>query len=86
MKDDLIYSYQELLFYNKKTKVMHSKHNDRLAIDLIIYKGDRGLKPEEYRPVGEKWEFMGGIWGGRFGVKKEDYASKIGWDAGHFEL
>lgn len=84
--DDLRYSYQELLFYNKKTKVTHSKHNDRLAQDLGIWKDDVLLSGEALRPIGEEWEKMGGRWGGRFGVKKEEYATKIGWDAGHFEL
>lgn len=92
-EDDEKYSYQELLFYNRKTKVTYSTHNDRLAIDLIIYKqkvsltdDPVALTDEEYRPIGEKWEAMGGRWGGRFGIKKEEYNSKVGWDAGHFEL
>lgn len=85
-ENDEKYSYQELLFYNKKTKVTHSKHNDRLADDLLIWKNFKQLISEEYRPVGEKWESMGGQWGGRFGVVKEEYNIKIGWDANHFEL
>lgn len=85
-EDDLKYSYQELLFYNKKSKVTYGKHNDRLAIDLVIYKNEIPLTSEEYRPIGEKWETMGGRWGGRFGIIKEEYNVKIGWDAGHFEL
>lgn len=86
--DDEEYSYQELLFYNKKTKVTQGKHNDRLAIDLIIHKREdnRPLTDKEYRPIGEKWEVLGGVWGGRFGVKRENYGTDIGWDAGHFEL
>jgi hypothetical protein len=79
-------SYQELLLYNGKTKVKYGKHNDRLAIDLIISKDGNMLTDEGYRPIGEKWESMGGVWGGRFGVKKEEYSNKIGWDANHFEL
>jgi hypothetical protein len=79
-------SYQELLLYNGKTKVKYGKHNDRLAVDLIISKDGNILTDEKYRPIGEKWESMGGIWGGRFGVKKEEYSNKIGWDANHFEL
>lgn len=85
-EDDRKYSYQELLFYNKKTDVLNSKHNDRLADDLLIWKDYKQLKSTEYRPIGEKWEEMGGRWGGRFGVKKEEYGIKIGWDANHFEL
>jgi hypothetical protein len=85
---DTEYSYQELLFYNKKTKLTYGKHNDRVAVDLIIHKmgSTESLKSEEYRPLGEKWEEMGGRWGGRFGVVKEEYDVKIGWDANHFEL
>lgn len=84
--DDVEYSYQELLFYNRKSKLTYGKHNDRLAIDLLIHKNGKMLADEEYRPIGEKWESMGGAWGGRFGVKKDEYSKKIGWDAGHFEL
>lgn len=85
-EDDLKYSYQELLFYNKKTQVTHSKHNDRLAEDLLVWKDFKQLTKEQYRPLGEKWESMGGKWGGRFGVKKENYANEIGWDSSHFEI
>lgn len=84
-EDDEKYSYQELLFYNKASKVTYGKHNDRLAGDLIIEK-DGAILPADYRFIGEKWESMGGRWGGRFGVPKEKQATHIGWDAGHFEL
>ncbi len=85
-EDDEKYSYQELLFYNKKSKVLNSKHNDRLAEDLLIWKDFKQLTSDGYRPVGEQWESMGGRWGGRFGISKEEYSSKIGWDSNHFEL
>jgi hypothetical protein len=85
-EDDEKYSYQELLFYNKKTKVLNSPHTNRLAEDLLIWKDGKQLVSSEYRPIGEKWEAMGGRWGGRFGVAKEEYNVKIGWDANHFEL
>ncbi len=68
-----------------RTKVAHSKHQDKLAQDLNLLVGARLGSSEEYRPIGEKWESMGHRWGGRFGVKKEDYATKMGWDACHFE-
>lgn len=85
-EDDAEYSYQELLFYNRKSKLTYGKHNDRLAVDFVLEKNDKILTDEEHRPIGEKWESMGGRWGGRFGVKKEEYSNKIGWDAGHFEF
>jgi hypothetical protein len=85
-EDDEKYSYQELLFYNKRSKVTYGKHNDRLAEDLTVYKDCKTLNKEEYRPIGEKWETMGGRWGGRFGVLKEEHNVRIGWDPFHFEL
>jgi len=84
--DDEEYSYQELLFYNKKSKLTQGKHNDRLAVDLIIYENGKPFTDSGYRLIGEQWERMGGRWGGRFGVKKEEYNVRIGWDANHFEL
>lgn len=84
--DDVAYSYQELLFYNNKTKLTYGKHNDRLAGDLIIEKNDAAITVQDLQTVGTYWESLGGRWGGRFGVAKEEYATKIGWDTGHFEL
>ena len=91
-EDDDAYSYQELLFYNQKSKVTYGKHNERLAQDLIIWKGEKQLSGEELRPIGEKWESLGGRWGGRFGLKlvnkkwvNKRFEESIGWDAGHFE-
>ena len=78
-------SYQELLLYNGKTKVKYGKHNDRLAIDLLISKNNVQVSEEGYRKYGEYWEGRGGVWGGRFGIKKADYNIKIGWDSNHFE-
>lgn len=78
-------SYQELLLYNKKTSVKYGKHNDRLAIDLLLSRNGVQVDSSEYRKYGEYWEGRGGIWGGRFGIKKDDYATKLGWDSNHFE-
>jgi hypothetical protein len=85
-EDDDKYSYQDLLFYNRKSKVTYGKHNDRLASDLIIERNSVQLTSDEHRPLGEKWESMGGKWGGRFDIPKEEYATRVGWDPGHFEL
>ena len=80
------HSYQELLVYNKRSKAMNSKHLDRLAIDIILFEGGKPAPAEAYRPIAEKWESLGGVAGFRFGIKKEDYDTKAGWDAGHLEL
>lgn len=79
------HSYQELLVYNGKSKTVNSKHGDRLAIDINLFDEKRKLAPSvNYLPIGEKWESLGGTWGGRF--KPLNPNTKIGWDAGHFEL
>ncbi len=63
-----------------------SKHCDRLAIDLNLFiKGKYVTDAKKYLSLGLFWESLGGRWGGRFGVKKEDYETKIGWDSNHFE-
>lgn len=69
-----------------KTEAKYSKHPDRLAIDLNLFiNGKYTPKGEDYRPLGEFWESIGGRWGGRFGVPKKDWDKKIGWDGNHFE-
>jgi hypothetical protein len=81
------HTYQDILIYNKKSKTIKSKHCDRCAVDLIIFKdGKPQWQGEAYRQVGEKWEALGGTWGGRFGLKPDQYATAVGWDSGHFEL
>lgn len=45
----------------------NSKHRIRLAIDLNLFKdGEYLTETENHRPLGEYWESIGGIWGGRF--------------------
>lgn len=80
-------SYQDLLFYNGRSKVRNSKHNDKLAADIVVFTKDGKLaQPEAYREIAEKWESLGGRAGFRFGVDQNEYATKAGWDPGHFEL
>lgn len=46
-------------------------HPKRLAVDLNLFiDGKYQTSTEAHRPLGEKWESMGGTWGGRF--KKKD--------------
>ena len=80
------HSQQEILVYNKRSKTLASKHLDRLAIDINLFEEGKLAPAEAYRPLAEKWESLGGIAGFRFGVKKDEYDSKAGWDCGHFEL
>lgn len=44
-----------------------SAHKHRLAQDFNLFKDGRFLaSTEAHRQLGEKWESMGGTWGGRF--------------------
>ena len=44
-----------------------SKHKQRLAIDLNLFKNGRYLpSTKAHEPLGEYWESIGGVWGGRF--------------------
>jgi hypothetical protein len=80
-------TYQELLKANGRSKVRVSTHNERCAIDLMLWVDGRlSNQGEHYRSAGEHWEALGGRWGGRFGIDPADYAEKVGWDPGHFEL
>lgn len=78
---------QDIYFTSGKSKMKHSKHQDRLARDYILYiDGVCQIdNPEAYRKPGEYWESLGGRWGGRFGLTPDEYGTKIGWDANHFE-
>ena len=45
----------------------NSLHKMRLAADLNLFKDGVYLnKTSDHEPLGEKWEEMGGAWGGRF--------------------
>lgn len=79
-------TYQDLLVSNGRSKVRASAHTERRAIDLMLWVDGKLAEPEQYRPLAEKWELLGGRAGFRFGVDPKDYTTKAGWDAGHFEV
>jgi len=61
----------EVTFGDAWAKSGHKKrslHYIRLAIDLNLFRNGKYLtKTEDHRPLGEFWEMMGGLWGGRHG-------------------
>lgn len=78
---------QRLYVDTGRSQTMNSRHRDRLAVDLNLFKDGVYLTDKErYRFLGERWEGLGGRWGGRFGVSPGDYAKEVGWDSNHFEL
>ncbi len=77
---------QKIYFEKGLSKTLINVHESRMAIDLnIFHKGVWLTKGEDYRKMGEFWEMLGGTWGGRFDVKKENYDKEVGWDPGHFQ-
>lgn len=51
----------------KGTGIVNSLHNQRLAVDLNLFKdGVWLITTEAHKPLGEFWESIGGSWGGRF--------------------
>lgn len=61
---------QKRLVQQGQSRTMNSRHLLGLAIDLLLFKGDRYLtKTEEYRELGEWWENLRpgrNVWGGNF--------------------
>ena len=78
---------QRLYVDSGRSRTMNSRHRDRLAVDLNLFRDGVYLTDgEAYRFLGEKWESLGGRWGGRFGLSPDEYAAKTGWDSNHFEI
>lgn len=58
--------------------ISNSLHTKRLAVDFNLFiNGQYMTRTEDYRPLGEFWESIGGSWGGRF---------KSNPDGNHFSL
>lgn len=69
----------EFTFGDSYAKTGHSKnsfHYKRLAQDLNLFiDGKYQRTTKAHRPIGEKWEKMGGTWGGRFGARDGNHYS-----------
>jgi hypothetical protein len=58
---------QAALDAQKGSGIARSLHLERLAVDLNLFvDGLYQERTEDYRPLGEYWESLGGAWGGRF--------------------
>ncbi len=63
--------------YATSGHINRSKHYDRLAVDLNLFRDGNYLTDTDlYRPLGSFWKAIGGTWGG-------DFRSK---DGNHFSL
>lgn len=60
-------TYQGLLLYNHRSTVSKSTHNDRCALDIILWvNGAPSNTGSDYAAMGAKWVELGGRWGGSF--------------------
>jgi hypothetical protein len=76
---------QKLYFEQGKTKTLNSMHTRCLACDITLFKDGVWMKdPNDYKEMGEYWEFLGGRWGGRFGDDPNTQEIE-GWDSNHVE-
>ena len=60
---------QDLYLKTGKTKAKYSKHQDKVAADLHIFKDSKWFQTkEELKAIGAKWESMNkdNRWGGNF--------------------
>lgn len=70
-----------------RSKTMKSKHLERLALDLNIFKGGKLCTREQIKPLGDYWESLhaGNRWGGNWrGLVDAGKSSFV--DAPHFEM
>ena len=73
---------QEELVKEGKSQTQNSLHLVGLAADLAVMKNGKPVMEdcEEYHILGQMWEEMGGIWGGRFKTLNDIYHFQIGTD------
>ncbi|QEE51038.1 M15 family metallopeptidase [Flavobacterium alkalisoli] len=77
---ELLRTEEQQQIYLKKglTKTTHSRHQDKLAIDLNLFvNGVYQSQREPYKPLAEKWKSLHPD-----NVAGYDW----GWDANHFEM
>lgn len=69
---------QDIYLKTGKTKVKHSKHQDRLAVDLNLFiNGEFIITRDPYEPLVKYWKSM----------HPDNIAGyDWGWDANHFEM
>ena len=47
--------------------IKNSMHYHKLAVDINLFKdGEYLTKTSDHQELGEYWELIGGVWGGRF--------------------
>jgi len=66
---------QKIYRLRGSSKVKRSFHQDWLAIDFVVVIAGELVwsRSEEYDALGEAWEIMGGVWGGRWKTINDIY-------------
>jgi len=74
---------QDILFNDGKSLVKVSKHQDWLAIDIVVVRDGELIWriDDDYEWLGSVWEAMGHIWGGRWASFKDGCHFQIGKEA-----
>ncbi|NBW52234.1 MAG: M15 family peptidase, partial [Betaproteobacteria bacterium] len=64
---------QKVYVQTGRSKTLKSKHLDRLAIDLNIFRDGKLCSVYEIEPLGDYWESLSPMnrWGGRFSKLKD---------------
>ena len=70
---------QKLLFEQKRTRTLNSKHLSGLAVDFAWMDNGKPIETFLYLQMGEYWESIGGRWGGYWQMPNGDM------DVYHFE-
>ena len=68
-RKDFEFSLQDVYIYMKRSKARHSKHQDKLAFDIFLYKNGEFLAAKgAYHPLSEFWKKLDrrNRWGGDF--------------------
>lgn len=78
---------QDVYVYMGRSKVRHSKHQDKLAADIFLLEEGKFITDvESYRPLGNFWKSLDpkNRWGGDFEKLGGELAVKLS-DPFHFE-
>lgn len=71
---------QAVLYNQGKSKVMHSKHQEWIAMDLVLVIDGQLIWADDpaYHEAGEYWEFLHNTWGGRWTTLHDIYHFELG--------
>jgi hypothetical protein len=71
---------QVVLYNQGKSKVMHSKHQEWIAMDLVLVRNGDLIWQDDpaYEAAGAYWESLHNTWGGRWKTLHDIYHFELG--------